>query len=261
MKRTVIFLLALLVSVTAFSQDKLIFNHFAIAPSIGDDGLGVELAAPLTPYVTVKAGYSFVPYAYNATFGKFGISDFKSGDKTYAISSAPLDVQIMNGGRGNLMFDIFPGKKTPFHFTVGAFFGSGNLLHAKADMSGVLDKADWGTLSLGYNDLKISTDNAGQAYADLKTAVVLPYVGIGFGHPINRKKLVSVTFDMGVSYTGGMKLASYNYLRNEAGDIVYIHSSDLKDDSGKQMDNGIVDSLAKFPILPILKLNVFFNLF
>ena len=109
--------------------------------------------------------------------------------------------------------------------------------------------------------ISISTDPKGFVNADIKVGVVRPYVGIGFGRAVNPDNRVRVTFDMGVLITGGFKVQSYSYLRNPKGDPSVLTSAALIDDEGHQIDNGWIDKICGFPIMPMMKLNVFFRLF
>ena len=90
--------------------------------------------------------------------------------------------------------------------------------------------------------------------------IVRPYVGLGFGRAIKPGSRVRVSFDMGVLVTGGVRLQSYSYLRNEKGDPAVITSKQLVTDEG-QVDDGWVDKICGIPVLPMMKLNVFVRLF
>lgn len=63
---TTLILLANMVfaSLTLQAQDKQVFNHLSIGITTGFDGIGAELAAPLTPVLRVRAGYSLMPFLY-----------------------------------------------------------------------------------------------------------------------------------------------------------------------------------------------------
>lgn len=265
MKKILAFAAALslsMLSMNSFAQDKQIFNHLGVGITDGLDGIGLELVTTLTPYVQVRGGYSFLPLNATLKPSQFSqdIPTVEIGGKDRDISNMPVSLSVLKGGRGKLLFDIFPGKHTPFHFTAGLYIGSGSFFNAKADMREILDKEEWATTAITFNDISMSTDKNGYAYADIKSAVVMPYLGIGFGHALNVNNRVSVSFDMGVLYTGGLKPFTYNYLRSEKGEAIRITSRDLVDENGNQLDKGAVDMLGKIPVMPMLKLNVFFRI-
>lgn len=260
MKKISALFLALIVSVGAFAQeDKQMANHLALGVSLGIDGIGLEAALPISPYVQARAGYSIFPYTYkrNVDLGTIEIQGIQKD-----LNNIPVGVTMWKGGTGKVLFDIFPGKKTPFHFTVGVYMGSGRILNAPADLRNVLDPSDYATLAFSYGKLKVSTDEKGYLTFDEKMGTVRPYVGIGFGRAIKPDSRVRVTFDMGAIITGGTKLQTYNYVNLEGkAEAVAITSEMLTDKEGKMMDDGWINKITNFPVLPMLKLNVFVRLF
>ncbi len=265
MKKLITFCMAVAVSlmgITARAQDSQIANHLAVGVTLGMDGLGLEAALPMTPYVQFRAGYSLFPYTYSGTVN---LGQVEMGGTTRDMSQTPIKATLWKGGEGKLLADIFPGKKTSFHFTVGAYLGAGKIFHASADLSKVLNPEDYATLAITYGEgadkISISTDKQGFVHADIKTGVFTPYVGIGFGRAVKPDSRVRVTFDMGVLITGGFKVQSYSYLRNDKGDPAVLTSKQLVNEEGRQLDNGWVDKICAFPVLPMMKLNVFVRLF
>ena len=262
MRKAFTFVLAVALSAGSFvsrAQDNQMANHLALGVTLGLDGIGLEAALPISPYVQARAGYSIFPYTHKQ---EVNLGSVEIGGQTKQLDKIPLSATMWKGGSGKLLFDIFPGKTTPFHFTVGAYFGGGKLLHTQTDLSKVLDPADYATLAIAYNQLKISTDPKGFVDLDAKIGSVVPYVGVGFGRAIKPGSRVRVTFDMGALITGGMKIQTYNYVNLEGkAQPVAVTSKALTDANGKQADNGWVDRIAGFPIVPMLKLNVFVRLF
>lgn len=260
MKKTLTLILAISLSCFASrAQDSQMANHLALGVTLGLDGIGLEAALPITPYVQARAGYSIFPYTHKQDVN---LGSVEIGGQTKQLDKVPFSATMWKGGAGKLLFDIFPGKKTPFHFTVGAYFGSGKFLHTQTDLSKVLNPADYATLAISYNQVKVSTDPKGFVDLDAKIGSVVPYVGIGFGRAIKPGSRVRVSFDMGALITGGMKIQTYNYVNLEGkAQPVVVTSQALTDQNGHQVDNGWVDKIAAFPVLPMLKLNVFVRLF
>ena len=91
-----------------------IFNHLGAAVSIGTDGIGFDVASPLTNYVALRAGVSFWPKI------KFS-HNFRINDNNPLITDN-VDVEAKtNIFNCKLLADIYPSKHDGFHFTVGAF--------------------------------------------------------------------------------------------------------------------------------------------
>ena len=142
MKKTFTFIAALAVSLmglTARAQDKQIANHLAVGITTGLDGIGLEVALPMSPYVQLRTGYSLFPFAFK---GHINLGNIEAGGATRDLTHTPIKASLWHGGAGKLLADIFPGRNTSFHFTVGAYMGPGKLFHASADLSGALDPAD-----------------------------------------------------------------------------------------------------------------------
>ena len=260
MKKILTFILA--IALTCFAsraQDSQMANHLALGVTLGLDGIGLEAALPITPYVQARAGYSIFPYTHKQDVN---LGSIVVQGQTKQLDKVPLSATMWKGGTGKLLVDVFPGKKTPFHFTVGAYFGAGKYLNAQVDLSKELNPADYATLAISYNNTKVSTDPSGIVSLDAKIGSVVPYVGIGFGRAVKPDSRVRVSFDLGALITGGTKLQTYNYVNLEGkAQPVVLTSQSLSDKDGKQVDDGWVDKISAFPVLPMLKLNVFVRLF
>ena len=111
-------------------EDKNIFNHLSAGISLGLDGIGFEVAAPLTDYCAVRMGYTFMP--------KIKIDkDIDLGRDPAFINYSDNDRSLkqnvnvegkLNIGNFKLLFDAYPSKSSSFHFTVGAYIGSSSIV-------------------------------------------------------------------------------------------------------------------------------------
>lgn len=258
-------ILALLMAISVFSvstraQDKQIFNHLSIAPTIGFDGLGVELATPITPILSLRAGYSiFIPPSVTTTLDLLPENVTINGTSRPLREVAPVTLH-MNLGAPKLFLDIYPGKHTPFHFTVGAYFANPALMSVDVNLTKTLQANEYASayieLESGNLNSRITSDKNGYAHGGVIGNVVRPYLGIGFGHNINLQSRVSCTFDMGLVYWGNPSVQTYNYSMSDEGKAVVLTSSMVQN-----KDKGLIDAFGKIPILPVMKLNVFIRIF
>ena len=177
---------------------------------------------------------------------------------------------------GSLLIDYHPGGKA-FRVTAGLFFGSKNLVnlfntkalpeaYRSAGISYYLD----GDKSDISNFYRIQPDEKGFVSGLLRTGAVRPFVGIGFGSAIPRKR-VGVTFDLGAEYIGGIEVRTD--ARNVMGDVesIPLSTAGVKQTiqdmagstSGKSYDRyaDYVDKLRSLPVLPVARLSVFVKLF
>lgn len=248
-----------LFSVTGFAQDKA-FSRLSLGPSIGDDGLGIELATTLGGKFQMRAGYSFyIPITLPLDLTSLA-SSFGAGGASRNLKDVPVTASPLAGGMGNLFFDFYPSNTSPFHITAGALICGGNLAKVKANLTTVLRKEEYGTLAIGLNDsATLSSDKDGMAYIDVKVWPVMPYVGIGFGRSCHPEKKVSVNFDMGVAVWGSPIVQSYNYVGYLAGFEKEPKTVKLTSASVNNKDKGLIDAFSNIPVYPMIKLTVFFG--
>ncbi|MCR5759924.1 MAG: hypothetical protein K6G39_06195 [Bacteroidales bacterium] len=271
MKKVLSIVAALAICAGAFAQapekDKQIFNHMAAGVTFGLDGIGLEVAAPFTPYVQLRAGYSFFvpPTIKVSNLSKFGVPEsIKVEEQQRPLGSVATAAVGLNLGGGKALADIFVIPDGGFHFTVGAYFGNPLMVQADLDLSKVLQADEYASygFQLDENDpnTNITTDKQGHLNLDLKTWNVRPYVGIGVGRPVNTEKRVSVTFDMGAIIWGAQGLQTYDYsLKNVK--TVELSSQLMAKNSLTKGFSKYVGILEEIPIFPMLKLNVFVRLF
>lgn len=297
MKKTITTLLAALVlgSGAAFAQDYGYFNHLSIGVGlVGTDGEGLQVAAPIGSYVQMRAGVTtqaldlaLVNLATKNIPEVGGISPFKKsvdmGIEYNDIKIDKLDIEARAKSTNmQLLFDIFPGKNTSFHFTVGAYFSLNPAGLVSASAKPVRNDGQSvfpGTKPYDTEIYGITSDPSGNFLLDLQwtNKVVRPYVGIGFGRPVSLDRRVGVNFDMGIAYLGGINLVSYSYYNyDKTGkpetvkiDADFIDKKILSDTSMDESTRntfqeikGYVSDANKYSkIYPILKLTLFIRLF
>lgn len=297
MKKTITTLLAALVlgSGAAIAQDYGYFNHLSIGVGlVGTDGEGIQVAAPIGSYVQMRAGFTtqaldlaLVNLATKNIPEVGGISPFKKtvdmGIEYNEIKIDKLDIEARAKSTNmQLLFDIFPGKNTSFHFTVGAYLSLNptGLVNASAKPIRNDGKSVFpGTKPYDTELYGITSDPSGNFLLDLQwtNKVFRPYVGIGFGRPVSLDRRVGVNFDMGIAYLGGLNLVSYSYYNyDKTGkpetvkiDADFIDKKILSDTSMDestrntfQQIKGYITDVNKYSkIYPILKLTLFIRLF
>lgn len=222
-------------------KDRMMFNHASLGFTFGG-GFGLQMAAPLTPYGQVRAGYVF-PSNLTIRYKKTWISEYiglnEAVDELQKSAREQLNREIdmnkvklgmqTNLGGPYLMLDLFPGRDVAFHLTAGAFYcASTDLYKVALDASGALlpseytneDGGKWLFLTLNYDkDVRISPDPDGVIFLKMKSERQLrPYVGIGFGRAVSARKRVTFTVDFGALYTGKTIVYGVNYSNPDPGD-------------------------------------------
>jgi hypothetical protein len=233
------------------------------------DGMGIGLSFRVIDQLNVRVGYGMIP---SFLVPEVGIDVPELG--SYPATNTAVSGSFRSSG--NLLVDYHPGGKS-FHVTAGIFFGAKDLVklfntkalpdtYRNAGISYYVD----GDKSDISNFYRIQPDEKGFVSGALRTGAVRPFVGIGFGSAVPRKR-VGVAFDLGVEYDGGLELRTD--ARNIMGEVENIPLSTagvkqtIRDmsgsSSGKSYDQyaGYVDRLRSLPILPVARIGVYVKLF
>jgi hypothetical protein len=219
------------------AQDKVsefkIFDHVSAGLSLGTTGIDIDVAAPITEYVQVRAGYSFLPQITVKT------------DVDYKASGNYNQTKVegkLKWGHFKLLFDVFPFRNSTFHATLGTYIGTGELMTAQ-NLEPIVGVQEGEGLEIG--DYIISPDAQGIARASIKVNNFKPYAGVGIGHAVPRKRF-GVSGDLGVMFWGSPKV-----FEKQTGHDVEVKSSDLGSNGG-----GVIKTISKVTVLPVLTVRI-----
>ena len=237
---------ALLPSRTASAQ---YFDHLALGVSVGVDGFGLQLAAPIGNQFQMRAGYSVLPPMWKP-HKVFHLEESGSHDPT------DVDIEaVVLFHNANLMFDWHPAGKG-FFIAAGAFAGPSTAITVR-NRNTFLAEEDWGTSGVTIGNVMVTSDDKGNISGKLKVWPVRPYVGIGYGTPVKADKRVGFNIELGTCFTNyKIALRGRNLDTLEDNVEVTVNSAALNNE-----DKGIVDKMRKFPILPMLRFGLFVRLF
>lgn len=208
-----------------------IFDHLAAGISLGTNGLSVELAAPITEFCDVRAGYSFL-----------SLSDYKV-DIDYKSHGKDRETEVeadLNLSTAKLLFDIYPFRGKTFHATVGACMGTDKIV--KLQNTSPLDVEPGEGLEIG--DYIIGPDSKGIAHADLRVNKFRPYVGIGVGRSVPHKRF-SVSADFGVMIWGSPKVYGLDV---DGTTYKQVTDKNVGDNEGSD----IINNISKVGVYPVL---------
>lgn len=238
------------------------FNHVSAGISLGTDGIGIEVAAPLTYNFAVRAGYSFMPKI------KYKKKDVRVGNDPDFISF-PADQKVdiegkLNMGDFKLLFDYYPFKSSSFHVTAGAYIGKSKPVEIY-NANSFLKPSAWGSKGLelgsGANTYTLVSEKDGNVKAELKTNSFKPYVGIGFGRAVP-KGVIGVQFDLGVQFWGTPEVwGNINSFDDSKGDWVTEYKKISKNritnpDKDYQDIKDAIKTIEKIGVYPVLTLRI-----
>ena len=240
-------------------EDYGFFNHLSAGISLGTDGIGFEVATPLTYSFDVRAGYSFMPkFKYSTTID---LDD----DPAFIEGVHQVDVEgKLNMGNFHLLFDYYPIASNSFRLTAGAYIGNGKLLTVR-NLKPFVKEKEWGKAGLelgtGENSYTAVTDKKGDAVIDLKVSSFKPYLGIGFGRAVPKGR-VGVQFDLGVQFWGTPGVwTNINALDDKEGSYVTKYMKIDKDritnpKDGYQDAKDAIKTIEKIGVYPVLSLKI-----
>lgn len=216
-----------------------IFNHLGVGIHAATTGFGIEAATPITDFISLRAGATFMP--------GFSFSTNVNGNYNADINGVPTSESFemsIDGGlkrtQGSVILNIYPfARKSSFYVAAGAYFGGSTVI----SLSGHSDELAELAANNSYieiGDYEIPVDENGNAEGALKVNSFRPYLGLGFGRPIPSGRL-NLGIELGVQFMGHIKV----YSNGQELDKTVI---DNDDDWKKWMD--------KLTVYPVLKITL-----
>lgn len=211
-----------------------VFNSLSVSAGVGLTGIDVNAATSITPRFALRGGLSFMPNFNLSTDVDVDVNAHGSG----YVSEIELEGSLKRVS-GELLLNYYPFNKGAFFLTAGAYFGGASLVkidgHSE-ELKELMAEADRAGIVIG--DYTIPVDKDGNVSGGLKVSGFRPYVGLGFGRVVPKKR-VSVMFEMGVQFHGTPK--------------VYTNYGDLGD-ALEEADDTFTDIVNKIKVYPVMKL-------
>ena len=238
-----------IIAVNLFSQPVLaqdrvnvfgVFDHMSVGLVLGTTGVGLDLAAPVTDYLQVRAGYNyFSGFSYKEDV------DYRAKDKP---TRGKTEVEGKNYmSTAHLLLDVYPFPDYTFHATAGFYFGTDEVVKIE-NLIAVRDFDEGEGIVIG--DHIVGFDRNGFAHGSIKVNMFRPYVGFGFGRSVPRKR-IGVSGDFGVQFWGSPKV-----YEKQTGLDLEVAKEDLGSDSNKYYD-----FISKFSVWPVLNFSITYRIF
>jgi len=212
-----------------------IFDHLSAGVVLGTTGIGIDVAAPITEYLQVRAGFNYFPtikYKEDVDYRAKGKS---TRGKTEAEGKSYFNT-------GHLLVDVYPFRNSSFHATAGFYIGTDEVAKIENTIP-VRDFEPGEGIVIG--DYVVGFDSDGYAHGSIKVNKFRPYLGIGIGRSVPRKRF-AVSGDLGVQFWGTPKV-----YEKQTGKDLEVTKDDLGSDSDKYYD-----FISKFPIWPVLTIRI-----
>ena len=217
-----------------------IFDHVSLGVTLGTTGVGLDLAAPVTDYLQVRAGYNFFSgFKYKENV------DYRAKGKP---TRGKTEVEGKNYmGTGHLLLDVYPFPDYTFRLTTGCYLGTDEVVKLE-NLIPVKDFDEGEGIVVG--DHIVGFDKDGYAHGAIKVKKFRPYVGIGFGRSVPRKRF-GVSGDFGVQFWGTPRV-----YEKQTGMDLEVRKEDLGSDSDKYYN-----VISKIKVWPVLALRLTYRIF
>ena len=237
---------------SAQEDDQLIFNHLGIGISVGTTALSINASTVLTPYFGIRAGINIWPAIKMRSNMHLGYQQI------------PMEMPDMVDlhvkpklTAGHILIDYYPfPHHSNFHLTTGFHVGTGTVIdiHNRHEGS-LLPVTLWNNamedpntqdivkeyglepIGLLLGDYFLAPDEDGNLDARIRVSGFRPYLGLGFGRAVPRKR-IGCQFDLGVQFWGSPK--------------VVVNGETLQPDRvGDQLDDALslVSRIKVFPVM------------
>ena len=245
-----------------------LFNHMSVGLGLGTTGISVDVAAPICPYVAVRAGADILPDIKFRPALDLGF-DQEIKDFVYEWFNERLPDKIDFDGKlkytaGHLLFDVYPFKNSSFHVTAGAYLGNKELVNMNTlgyefllktiyDYNHSEIREEWGLGKIGVKlgNYFLEPDKEGMINATVEVNALRPYIGVGFGRAIPTKHRFACNFDLGLQFWGTPKV----YLEGDNGKS-QLEKSNLDPESAKALKK-----LSETTFWPVLNVRCAYRIF
>ena len=251
MKKLYVFVSVILFAITSsvkaqglFSEN--LFNHFALGATLGTPGFGLDIATTVGNHFQLRTGFTTVPDTKMTT--DLDVSSYANGGYS---GSDNFDFEgKLHMTNLKILVDIFPSKKSNFHFTIGTYMGSSKLMKVNNKENGSLisitnynnQVSEDNQIGIELGDYLLKPDDHGNVEANVKVNGVKPYLGIGFGRAVPRKNRIGFMMELGCQFWGTPKVYASDHR---------LTSEDLGGD-----DDGAINTLSKMQVYPVISVRL-----
>lgn len=194
------------------SPDHEPFQHLTVAAGLSTLGSNLEVATPLSPHFSLKAGIS--TYKYHTRKRQFNLSDPHGAlHLAFGQNVAYSTRAEITNVHGNIVVDYYPFPDGLLYISGGFYFGKtkllarGTIVNRNGSPAQLQPPFIWPELI--FNGKKLDIIN-GRLDADLTLGnTIKPYLGVGLGRAIPQKRF-GVKLEIGVMYAGDYTITQKN---------------------------------------------------
>lgn len=241
MKNPTYLILLLLYSISILpikAQERInYFNSLAVGIGAGSNGFEIDLAAPLGNYFTIRGIYNFMPNYSMSTDLDVNVSN--SYAESYS-NKIKAEGTIKRSSMA-LLANFYPTKRSSFFLCTGFYLGGKGLVNISGHSDELKELVQQGQdVGIEVGDYRLPVDNEGNVSGGIKVANFRPYIGLGFGRAIPRKR-IGFMFELGAQFHGKPEVYS-----NTSDITDLLSTTDLDDEFSNIANNLTVYPVIKF---------------
>ena len=228
-------------------------NRVGIGVGVGTEGIGFDVAVPLTKYVQARVGLNVMPnIKFNTDVDVTVPATVSTYGETYTYDIEGRTNIEGKFGRtsGDIKFDCYPfGNASSFFVTAGMSFGGSDIVKINGKLDDKFhEQLEQGKkLGVSIGDYEIPVDENGEVHGGVKVNSVRPYLGLGFGRLIPKKR-VGFRVEMGAQFQG--KPTVYYKENGKDIDVLEKYQKDINDDY-KDKVTKVMDWLRVYPVVKL----------
>lgn len=191
------------------------FSNIGLSAGVSTTGINLFVATPLANCLTLRAGYTFSPISYTYEYDEF--DPIEVGNTSISVPALDLNGDL-NFNSGQLLVDWVPFRKgqSSFYITAGLVFGSSRMIKVDGqfdpndpNFKAIKDAGLIDEIEIEIGDQVVHPNSDGSMDAAIKVKGLRPYLGIGFGRAIPKRR-VGFRFELGAQFLGKPEVVSSN---------------------------------------------------
>lgn len=204
------------------------FSGYAVTGRVSTLGFGIEGTGAISPNFNGRLGLNYF---------EFGI-DTEQSDIEY-----DADVQLLSV---SALVDWFPSERSEFRVTAGLAYNNNKV-----------DAIARPATNLEIGGIDFPTELIGQLEGELTFPnTISPYIGIGYGNPVNRDRRFGFSVDLGVLFTGSPNV-DLNATGPVAGALIGAPVvGPLLNQAIQEEEDDLEDDLSGLSVYPVLSVGL-----
>lgn len=212
MKKSVFVIVALMLAVSAKAQEEKfygLFNRLGADVNVASTGIGFDLATPITPYLELSAGMSFMP-GFSLS-GDVDVNDIT----TQSGLVIPMDQVEIKGKFSrttmNVKLSCYPfGERNALFVAAGFSFAGKKIVklngHSEDVRRAIAEHPEIaGTVHAELDKYQVTFNDNGDITGDARVNGFRPYVGLGYGRLVPKHRL-GFRVEAGCMFHGRIKV-------------------------------------------------------